>query len=412
MRLFRRIVARFVALVRADAAGVRAGFVALCVSAATGLIAGITLGKIDHTLAELPGLLILVPAAVGMRGNVFGALGSRLGTAVHTGTFRLSRRLDTEVGQNLAAAVLLSISLSWILAIAAKAIAAATGHGSISVVDYVVISVVGGLIPIAVVMAITVGVTALGVRRGWDVDNVAAPIVTAAADSITLPSLWLATHLVGGGGPFTPIVAGVCTVLGLVSLAAGLRTKALPIMRRVVQESVPVLIVSGVISMFAGLTIQGRFGTLSRYQILFVLIPPLLSLSGSLAGILSSRVATKLHLGLLDPKRFSIRAIGEDLVLVYVLSTSIFAVLGLGTAGVADLLNLTAPSTVSVLAASMLAGVLATTLTNVIGYGAALATYRLELDPDNFGIPLTAACSDLLGAIALMLALVALGLTT
>ncbi len=412
MRLPRRIVARFIALVRADAPGVRTGFVALVVSTITGLIAGITLGKIDDTLADLPGLLILLPAAVGMRGNVFGALGSRLGTSVHTGTFRLSPRLDTEVGQNLASAVLLSMSLAWVLAIAAKGIAAATGHESISVVDYVVISVIGGIIPIIVVMAITVGVTALSARRGWDVDNVAAPIVTAAADSVTLPSLWLATHLVGSDGALTPILGALCTIVSVASLVIGLRARTLPRLRRIVQESVPVLVVSGVISMFAGLTIQGRFATLARYQVLFVLIPPLLSLSGSLAGILSSRVATKLHLGLLDPGRFSLRAIGEDLVLVYLLSTVIFAVLGTAAAGVADVLQLTAPSVASVVGAAMLAGVLATTLTILVGYAAALATFRLELDPDNFGIPLTAACSDLLGAIALMLALVALGLTS
>jgi mgtE-like transporter len=411
MRIVRRVVARFVALVRADTAGVRAGFVALCVSAATGLIAGLTLGKIDQTLAELPGLLILVPAAVGMRGNVFGALGSRLGTSVHTGTFRLSRRLDTEVGQNLAAAVLLSLALSWILAVAAKAIAAATGHGSIGVGDYIVISVLGGLIPIVVVMAMTVGITALGVRRGWDVDNVAAPIVTAAADSITLPSLWLATHLVGRGSALSTSAAWACSLVGVVSLVVGLRANRLAILQRIVKESVPVLVVSGLISMFAGLAIQGRFSTLARYQILLVLIPPLLSLSGSLAGILSSRVATKLHLGLLDPRRVSVRAIGEDLVLVYLLSTAIFAVLGVGAAGFADLLDLTAPSPMSLLGVAMLAGLLATTLTNVVGYATALATYRLELDPDNFGIPVTGACSDLLGAMALLLAIVALGLT-
>ncbi len=410
MRLLRRTLARFVALVRADAAGVRAGFVALVVSTITGLIAGITLGKIEGTLADLPGLLVLVPAAVGMRGNVFGALGSRLGTSVHAGTFRLSRRLDTEVGQNLASAVLLSMSLAWILAIAAKGIAAATGHGTISVVDYVVISVVGGLIPIAVVMAITVGVTAAGVRRGWDVDNVAAPVVTAAADSVTLPSLWLATHLVRGGA-LTPALAVVCTLVSVASLVVGLRAKALPTLRRIVQESVPVLVASGVISMFAGLILQGRFDSLRHYAVLFVLVPPLLSLSGSLAGILSSRVASKLHLGLLDPRRVSLSAISEDLVLVYVLSTAIFTILGVATVGVGALMSLGGPAAGSVVAAALLAGLLATTLTVVVGYLSALATYRLELDPDNFGIPVTAACSDLLGAIALMLALVALGLT-
>jgi mgtE-like transporter len=403
-------VARFVALVRADAQGVRAGIVALLISTATGLVAGITLGKISHTLEALPGLVILVPAAVGMRGNVFGALGSRLGTAVHTGEFRLSRRLDTLVGQNLASSVLLSMSLAWVLAIAAKGLSSAIGVAeAISVTDFVVISVIGGLIPIAVVMAITVGITALSARREYDVDNVAAPIVTAAADSVTLPSLWLATHVVGRGA-ITPVLGVVCTVLGLASLVYGLRTRALGVLRRIVQESVPVLVVSGLISMAAGITIQTRLGELRRYEVLLVLIPPLLSLSGSLAGIFSSRLATKLHLGTLDPGRVAFRPIGEDLLLVYTLGVAVFLALG----GAADVLSgaigLASPGALDVLVAALLAGLIATTFTNVAGYFAALMSYRLSLDPDNYGIPLTAAVSDLLGAIALMLSLALLGL--
>src|SRR5215470_8164576 len=140
LRSWRGPFARLRALVRSDPAGVRAGFVALLISSGGDLLAGLTLGAISGTLESLPGLLILVPAAVGMRGNVFGALGSRLGTSVHTGEFRLSRRLDTLVGQNLASSVLLSMALAWILAIVAKVIASATGvHQAISITDYVVI---------------------------------------------------------------------------------------------------------------------------------------------------------------------------------------------------------------------------------------------------------------------------------
>src|SRR4029079_2428579 len=95
LRFPRRLAARFAALVRADPSGVRAGFGALLISSGGDLVAGLTLGSITHTLDGLPGLLVLVPAAIGMRGNVFGALGSRLGTLIHTGTFRVSRQLAT-----------------------------------------------------------------------------------------------------------------------------------------------------------------------------------------------------------------------------------------------------------------------------------------------------------------------------
>ncbi len=98
LRFPRLAVARFVALVRADFAGVRAGFIALFISSGGDLVTGLTLASITHTLQTLPGLFILIPAAIGMRGNIFGGLGSRLGTQIHAGTFRVSRRIDTLFG--------------------------------------------------------------------------------------------------------------------------------------------------------------------------------------------------------------------------------------------------------------------------------------------------------------------------
>src|SRR2546428_8721293 len=144
--LVRRAGARFRALLGADAATFRQGLAALLVSSGGDLLAGLTLGAITHTLEALPGLLVLVPAAIGMRGNIFGALGSRLGTSIHTGTFGLSRRADTVVGQNVLASLALTFSISFALAVLAKAIAVAFGvAGTISVVDFAVISVVGGV---------------------------------------------------------------------------------------------------------------------------------------------------------------------------------------------------------------------------------------------------------------------------
>ena len=98
-RPFHGFVVCLRAAIDSDAAGLKQALAALLVSSAGDLIAGVTLGAITDTLEHLlPGLLVLVPAAIGMRGNIFGALGSRLGTSIHTGTFRLSRRRDTVVG--------------------------------------------------------------------------------------------------------------------------------------------------------------------------------------------------------------------------------------------------------------------------------------------------------------------------
>src|SRR5688500_17387853 len=159
---------------------------ALLVASACNILAGLTLGAITDTLEALPGLLVLVPAAIGMRGNIFGALGSRLGTSIHTGTFRLSAHPGTVVGQNVAASLALTMAVSLALAVLAKAVAVAFDvPRTISITDFVVISVIGGAASSLVVLLITLGVAAGAVRFGWDLDNVATPLVTAAGDIVT-----------------------------------------------------------------------------------------------------------------------------------------------------------------------------------------------------------------------------------
>src|SRR5947209_11441889 len=247
----RSLGARVRAILGSDAASVRQGLVALLVSSGGDLLAGLTLGAITHTLEQLPGLLVLVPAAIGMRGNIFGALGSRLGTSIHTGTFRLSRRVDTVVGQNIVASLVLTLSISLALAILAKTVAVGFGLGhTISIADFVVISILGGVISSVAVLGLTLGVAAASVRRGWDMDNVAAPLVTAAGDMVTLPSLFLATYLVGLG-IVTPIIATATTALAIVALVAAFRA-GLPVTVRILRESLPMLLVAGLIDVVAG----------------------------------------------------------------------------------------------------------------------------------------------------------------
>jgi mgtE-like transporter len=405
-----RLLRRFVAIVRADPSGVGAGFVALLLSSGGDLLAGLTLGAITGTLEALPGLLVLIPAAIGMRGNVFGALGSRLGTSIHTGTFRVSRRLDTLVGQNVAAALALSLSISLVLAVLAKAVSVAFGVAdSISIVDFVVISVVGGMLSSIVVLLVVIGVTAVCVRHDLDLDNVQSPLVTAAGDMVTLPGLFIATYLVGIAW-FTPTLALVCAIAGVVALLLSLRA-GLPILRGIVRESLPVLAVAGLVDVIAGITVEKRIESFLAFPALLILVPPFLEDSGALGGILSSRVATKLHLGTVDLSRSPWRAVGEDVLLVFVYAVPVFFLLGVSADIAAALFDLRSPGALEMIGVSMLAGTFATTAAVLVGYYGAVATYRLGLDPDNHGIPIVTSSLDFLGAVSLILAIVILGLS-
>src|SRR5438270_5896514 len=73
--VYRRRAGRLFAYWRSEQRTLRQGFVALLISSGGDLLAGLALASMSNRLALLPGLLILIPAAIGMRGNVFGALG-------------------------------------------------------------------------------------------------------------------------------------------------------------------------------------------------------------------------------------------------------------------------------------------------------------------------------------------------
>src|SRR5439155_18173584 len=83
----RRRARRLFAYWRSEKRTLRQGFVALLISSGGDLLAGLALASMSNRLALLPGLLVLIPAAIGMRGNIFGALGSRLVTGIHAGLF-------------------------------------------------------------------------------------------------------------------------------------------------------------------------------------------------------------------------------------------------------------------------------------------------------------------------------------
>jgi mgtE-like transporter len=405
-----RLLRRFAALIRSDPAGVGAGFVALVVSAFASLTAGLTLGAITGTLEQLPGLLVLVPAAIGMRGNVFGALGSRLGTAIHAGTFSMSRRIDTVVGQNVAAALALSLSTSLVLAVLAKIVSVGFGvTGTISIADFLVISVVGGMLSSVVALFVVIAVTAACVRWEFDLDNVHTPIVTTVGDMVTLPSLFLATYLAGIRW-VTPAVAGLCAVAGLAALVMTQRAR-LPILRQIVRESVPVLALAGLVDVIAGITVEKRLESFAAFPALLVLVPPFLGQSGSLGGILSSRVSTKLNLGLVSPSRFSLRPVADDVLLIVFYAVPVYLLLGVSADVAAAIVGLHSPGVLDVIGVSLLAGALTIVPVVLIAYFAAVAAYRLGFDPDNHGIPIVTSSLDLVGAFAVILAIVALGLT-
>lgn len=398
---------RTLGLLGGRASDARQGLAGLALASAASLVAGVTLGSMTNTVERLPGLLILVPAAIGMRGAIFGALGARLGTQIHIGEFGRPLRPDSRTGQSVTAAAALTLYMSVCLAVLAWGAARLLEARSISFLDFLAISVVGGVLSSVVVLAATVGVASLSVRRGYDLDNVAAPVVTATGDVVTLPALWAATFLLPV--PLLPESIGVLSLALLVALIL-YQTRPRWLFRRIVAQSLPILLAAGTLDVLAGYTIDRRAERFLDLPALLVLIPPFLEEAGALGGILSARLSSKLHLGLLQPGRLPGRGAWGEVGLTYLLAVPVFVLVALSATAMSVALGLAHPGLDSMLALSLIAGALATTAAVLVAYYTAVTSYRAGLDPDNYGIPTITSTIDLGGTLALIVAIIALGL--
>ena len=403
-----RLARRWRAVIGRDQRAYRDSFVALVLSAITSLVAGVTLATTTDTLEELPGLLLLVPAALAVKGNVFGALGSRLGTSIHAGTFRLSPRLDSAVGQNIVAAMLLSLVISVVIAVMAKGVAIVFAVSpTMSLADFIVVSTVGGILASVFMLAITLLLANGSGRYGWDLDNVVSPLVTAASDLMSLPALILAAQLASVEG-FTPVTAAALVVVSVGGLLWSLIANH-QLLSAIVRESIPVLALAGLLDLIAGITIEKRLDDLLEYPVLLVLLPGFLGTAGGLGGVLSSRLSTKVHLGLLRPGPVPRGSAGSDIAMIFGLSIPVFVITGAVAELGGVLTNQASPGLIDLVAVALIGGLLATICVVIVAYYVTIVAVRFGLDPDTHGIPMVTSSLDFVGAFALILAIVAVG---
>jgi mgtE-like transporter len=386
---------------RSERRTLRQGIVALALSTCAGFVAGLVLGSITGTLEKLPGLLVLIPAAVGMRGTIFGAMGARLGTGVAAGLFEPTLRRGSLLSSNVVVGILSALLTSFYLAALAKLVASAFGEEAvISFWDLVTISVIGGVLASSITLVVTIGIAVLSFHRGWDLDAVSTPMVTAIGDMVTLPALFLASLLVAND-TMSGVTAAICTGATVAALLASFR--AVAAVRRILLEMLAVVALCPLLDIVAGALLQAHSGELRAVPAVLILIPPFISQAGALGGILSSRLSSKLQLGVITSRgRPEIPAL-VDGVIVVVLGVAVFTTIGAVSWALSRLTDGPDPGAAALIGATMLAGAIVLPITLVVGYYLAVLTSRFGIDPDNQGVPFITSLLDLAGVAAILL---------
>jgi len=173
------------------------GVIAQVVSVTIGVLAGIGLAYMRGALEELPGMIILVPAFLEMRGNISGTFASRLGTALHVGIVK--PYVDFK-NQNLKANILgtftLGIIESIFIAFFTYVLCLAFSFKSMGLFNLVLLMIIAGLLSNIVMIFLTLYSTMYIYRVGLDPDTFMGPYITSVGDVVSIICLFIASYIV------------------------------------------------------------------------------------------------------------------------------------------------------------------------------------------------------------------------
>ena len=367
------------------------------------LFTGIILGNMEFYLETFPGLMVIIPGAIGMRGNIFGSFGSRLSTHLHIGTLSPEFKRSDILTENITSSIILTMVLSVLLGIIAKAVCIIFNFPSISLFDFVLISFIAGLISSIVMLPITMFISLKSFENGWDPDNITTPLIAAFGDFFTLPAIVAAIHIVQFV-TIVPIVEKILFALVIIStlLALGAGYTSDKEIRNIVRQSTPVLFVCSILGTLAGGILNGSITTLLKSQTLLTLVPLFSGESGGLVSVLSARLSSGLHSGLIDADLKPGKVTLENFSIVIFLSLIMFPVIGFLAEASTTVLGNAGVNYLNAILISLIAGMIVVGVMLLIVFYISTISYRKGLDPDNIVIPLSTSLTDSISTLVLV----------
>lgn len=159
-----------------------------------GLIAGIILASLENDLLLIPGLLILIPGFLEMKGNVNGSLASRLSSALHIGSIRPEIKNTAFLRENVLSSFVLVIVVGLVLGVAS--FTATYLYFKVFYIKIIYIALLTSLISDVLSIPLTTVSCFWLFKRGYDPDNIMGPYVTTTGDIISLIALFLAVLVI------------------------------------------------------------------------------------------------------------------------------------------------------------------------------------------------------------------------
>jgi mgtE-like transporter len=163
------------------------------------MVAGLILGNMVSYVKLIPGLIVLIPAMLNMRGCIASALAARLGTAIHMGIvgWQPNHEAREELKQNIYASLVLTVITSAIIGLLADITCRILNLPTVGPVMLAIIAIIGGGLAGIFMISLTCFIAMYSAKRGMDPDNVTIPLLTTLGDIITISCVFATVILIG-----------------------------------------------------------------------------------------------------------------------------------------------------------------------------------------------------------------------
>lgn len=157
------------------------------ISIAGGIFAGTLLAYQTEKISLLPGLFILLPGFLEMKGNISGSLSARLSSALHLGTLEPAIKNNQILKENVMAAFILNFIVSFILGVLAFLFTLILFKQNS--LEIILVSLIAAFFSSLVIIPVTVVSCFVLYKKGFDPDNIMSPLVSTLGDFVSVASL-------------------------------------------------------------------------------------------------------------------------------------------------------------------------------------------------------------------------------
>lgn len=176
-------------------------------------------------------------------------------------------------------------------------------------------------------------------------------------------------------------------------------------LKTILKESLPALVLCSAISIGAGFVLYSNEEILFSLPGILVVIPSFINMNGSIISILSSRISSALHMGLIKPRLKRTKTLNKNVLITFFDSVVSFLALGFIAGFFNMILGISGLDFFIFPIVTLVAGFVSIALLSFLSILFSYLSYSKGIDPDNWVIPILTSIGDLVGVFLLFLVL-------